>query len=148
MNDLMKIKHDKDVLNNELYEPNTPKKRKMVSYEKNQSLPGPDLKPMSPNWDELDGKWNDELFKLFIAHCNEDGDGDKVETDEDQYNIHEMFMDRIQRLKSLISRCRPKDDEHQEAVTERLNSRHKQDLQCQRHHTRRREVSVKQVSPC
>jgi hypothetical protein len=143
MNELMEIKHDKDVLNNELYEPSTPKKRMMASYEKNQRLPGPDLNPMSPNYDELDGKWNDELFRLFIEHCKDDGDGDKVETDEDQYNIHEMFMDRLQRLKGLINRCRPKDDECQEASTERLNLRHKRELQRQRHHTRRGEVSEK-----
>ena len=54
MNELMQIKHDKDVLNdNELYEPNTPKKHKMASYENNQHMPGPDLEPMSLNWDEI-----------------------------------------------------------------------------------------------
>lgn len=146
MNELMQIKHDKDVLNDELYEPNTPKKRTMASYEKNQCLPGPDLKPMSPNWDELDGKWNNELFRLFIARCKDDGEGGKVETDEDQYNIYEMFMDRLQRLKGLINRCQPKDDERQEDLTERLNLRHKRELQRQRHHTRRGEVSGKQVT--
>ncbi|KAF8798503.1 hypothetical protein BYT27DRAFT_7202987, partial [Phlegmacium glaucopus] len=55
----------------------------MASYKKNQRLPGPDLTPMLPNWDDLDGKWNEELFKLFVAHCEDNGDGDRVGTDED-----------------------------------------------------------------
>ena len=57
MNELMGIKHDKDVLkDNDLYEPNTPKKCKMAAYEENQKMPGPDPAPMAPNWDEIDGK--------------------------------------------------------------------------------------------
>ena len=44
MNELMQIKHDKDVLEEEdLYEPNTPKKCRMASYEQNPNMPGPDL---------------------------------------------------------------------------------------------------------
>src|SRR5882762_7812784 len=140
MNQLMQIKHDKDVLTDELFELNTPNKRMKASYEKDQCSPGPNLNPMSPNWDEIDGNWNEELFQLFIAHCKDDGDGDKVETDEDQYDIHEMFMDRLQRLKGLINRCRPKDDEGQEAFTERLILRQKRELQRQRIHSRRGEV--------
>jgi hypothetical protein len=143
MNQLMQINHDKDVLKDEHCDRNAPIKRTMASYEKNQCLPGPSLDPMSPNWDELDGNWNEELFRLFVADCKDDGDGDKVEADKDQFNIHEMFMDRLQRLKGLINRCRPKDNERQEAFTERLNLRHKRELQRQRHHTRRGEVSRK-----
>ena len=45
----------------------------MASYEKNQDMPGPDLQPMSPNWDELYGKWNEKLFMLFMAYCEETG---------------------------------------------------------------------------
>ena len=141
MNELMQIRHDKDVLdNNDLYEPNTPKKCKMASYEKNQNLPGPDLKLMTPNWDEMDGKWNKELFRLFVAYCDYNDEGDKMRTDEDEYEIHEMFMERLQRLKILISQNRPKDNEHQEAMAERLKSKHLQGLQRQRRHTRRGEV--------
>ena len=148
MNELMQIKHDKDVLNDELYELDTPNKRAMASYEENQCLAGPSLNPMSPNWDEVDGNWNEELFRLFVAHCEDDGDGDRVGTDEDLFNIHEMFMDRLQRLKGLINRCRPKDDESQDVFTERLSSRHKRELQRQRCHTQRGEVSVKRLLPC
>ena len=105
MNELMGIKHDKDDLkDNNLYEPNTPKKRKMAAYEENQKMPGPDLAPMAPNWDEIDGKWNEELFRLFIVNCEENDDGDAIRTDKDQYNIHEMFMDRLQCLRNLIKR--------------------------------------------
>ena len=143
MNELMQIKHDKDVLNDELYELNTPNKHLMASYEENQCLQGPDLDPMLPNWDALDGNWNEELFRLFIDHFKDDGDGDKVETDEDLFNIHKMFMDRLQRLKGLINRSRPKDNEHHEDFKERLNLRHKRELQRQRRHTRRGEVSGK-----
>jgi hypothetical protein len=142
MNELMRIKHDNDVLNdNELYEPNTPKKRKMASYENNQDMPGPDIEPMSPNWDKIDGEWNEELFRLFVANCKENGDGDEIGTDTDQYNIHEMFMDRLQRLRNLIKRCQPKDNEDQEHYTARLKLRKKGDLKRQRHHSRRGEVS-------
>ena len=145
MNELMQIKHDKDVLkDDDLYEPNTPKKRKMASYEKNQDMPGPDLEPMSPNWDNVNGKWNEELFRLFIANCEENGDGDEIRTDEDQYNIHEMFIDRLQRLKNLIKRSQPKDDEHQEDYAKRLKSKKERDLKRQRHHSRRGEVSGNQ----
>jgi hypothetical protein len=142
MNELMQIKHDKDVLDNDnLYEPNTPIKRKMASYERNQDMPGPDLHPMSPNWDELYGKWNEKLFKLFIANCMENGDGDEIRTDEDEYNIHEMFMDRLQRLRNLIKRSQPKDNELQEAHAARLKLKKEGDLKRQRHHSRRGEVS-------
>ena len=142
MNELMRIKHDKDVLNdNELYEPNTPKKRKMASYENNQDMPGPDLEPMSPNWDEIDGKWNEELFRLFIANCEENGDGNEIGTDEDKYNIHEMFMDCLHRIKNLIQRSQPKDNKNQEHYAARLKLRKESDLKCQRHHSRRGEVS-------
>jgi hypothetical protein len=142
MNQLMQIKHDKDVLNDDdLYEPNTPKKRKMVSYEKNQDMPGPDLNPMSPNWDEIDGKWNEELFRLFIANCQENGDSDEIRTDEDEYNIHEMFIDRLQRLRNLINRSQPGDDELQEEYAGRLKLKKEADLKRQRHHSRRGEVS-------
>jgi hypothetical protein len=147
MNELMQIKHDKDVLKDEdIYEPNTPKKRKMAAYEKNQDMPGPDLQPMSPNWDELYGKWNEELFRLFIENCEENGDGDEVGADEDRYNIHEMFMDRLQRLKNLIKRCQPKDNELQEVYAARLRLRKEGDLKRQRHHSRRGEVSGNQDS--
>src|SRR6202789_2235803 len=148
MNELMQIKHDKDVLKDDsLYEPNTLGKRKMASYEKNQNMPGPDLQPMSPNWDEIYGKWNEELFRLFIAHCEESGDGDEIRTDEDQYNIHEMFIDRLQRLKNLIRRCQPKGEELQEVYAARLKLRKGEELKRQRHHSRRGEVSRNQVSP-
>ena len=126
MNELMQIKHDKDVLkDDDLHEPNTPKKRKMMSYEKNQDMPGPDLQPMSPNWDELHGKWNEELFRLFIENCEESGDGDEIKTDEDKYNIHEMFMDRLQCLKNLIKRSQPKDNELQEDYAARMELKRK-----------------------
>lgn len=145
MNELMQIKHDKDVLkDNDLYEPNTPKKRKMASYEKNQNMPGPDLEPMLPNWDEIDGKWNEELFRLFIENCEESGDGDEIRTDEDQYNIHEMFIDRLQRLKNLIKQSQPKDNELQEVYAARLKLKKEADLKRQRHHSRRGEVSGNQ----
>ena len=129
MNILMQIKHDKDILDDiDLYEPNTPKKRKMASYEKSQCLPGLDLEPMLPNWDNLDGKWNEELFRLFIAHCKDHEEGDRMRTDEDEYEIHEMFMDRLQRLINLINQNRPKDNELQEASAEHLLLRHKRTL--------------------
>lgn len=148
MNELMQIKHDKDVLEeDDLYEPNTPKKRKMASYEKNQNMPGPDLQPMSPNWDELYGKWNEELFRLFVGYCEENGECDQIRTDEDQYNIHEMFMDRLQRLKNLIKRCQPKGGELQDVYAARLKLKKEGELRRQRHHTRRAEVSRNQVSP-
>jgi hypothetical protein len=145
MNELMQIEHDKDILKDEeLYEPNTSKKRKMASYEKNQNMQGPDLQPMSPNWDEIDGNWNEALFRLFLAHCDESGDGDEIRTDEDQYIIHEMFMDRLQRLKNLIKRCQPKANEFQDEYAARLKLRKEGDLKRQRHHSRRGEVSENQ----
>jgi len=148
MNELMEINHDKDVLeDNDLYEPNTPKKRKMASYEKNQDMPGPDLQPMSPNWDELYGKWNEKLFMLFIAYCEKNGEDDEIRTDEDQYNIHEMFMDRLQRLKNLINRCQPRGNELEEAHAARLKLRKEDELKRQRHHSQHGEVSRNQVSP-
>jgi hypothetical protein len=145
MNELMQIKQDKDVLKDgDLYESNTLKKLKMASYETNQGMPGPDLQPMSPNWDELYGKWNEELFRLFIANCEENGDGDEIKTDEDKYNIHEMFMDRLKRLKNLIKRSQPKDNELQEVYAARLKLKKEGDLKRQRHHSRRGEVSGNQ----
>jgi hypothetical protein len=146
MNELMQIKHDKDILkDDDLYEPNTPKKCKMTSYENNKGMPGPDLQPMSPNWDELDGRWNEELFRLFIEHCDENGDGDRIASDEDQYNIHEMFMERLQRLRNLIKQHQPKDNELQEVHAARLKLRKEGDLKRQRHHSRRGEVSNNQL---
>ena len=148
MNEVMQIKHDKDVLDNDdLYEPNTPKKRKMVSYEKNQDMPGPDLQPMSPNWDELYGKWNEKLFMLFMAYWEENREGDGLRTDEDQYNIHEMFMDRLQQLKNLIKRCQPRDSELQAVYKACLKLRKEGNLKHQRHHSRHAEVSRNQLSP-
>ena len=145
MNELMQIKHDKDVLKEEdFYEPNTPKKHKMASYEQNQHMPGPYLELMSPNWDNIDRKWNEELFRLFVLNCEENGDGDEIRTDEDQYNIHEMFMDRLQRLKNLIKRSQPKDNELQEEYAAHLKLRKEEDLKHQRHHSRRGEVSGNQ----
>lgn len=141
-NELMQIKHDRDVLDDDdLYEFNTPKKRKMASYENDEDVPGPDLNPMLPNWDKIDGKWNEELFKLFIAYCKDNGEEDRIGTDEEEYEIHEMFMDRLRRLKNLISRWKPKNNERKEAMAERLSSKHKEGLQRQRRHTRRGQVS-------
>ena len=142
MNELMGIKHDKDVLkDDDLYEPNTPKKRKMAAYEENQKMPGPDLAPMAPNWDEIDSKWNEELFRLFIVNCEENDDSDAIRTDKDQYNIHEMFMDLLQRLRNLIKRSRPMDDELQEDCVAHLNLKKAVELKRQRHHSRHGEVS-------
>jgi hypothetical protein len=146
MNQAMLIKQDKDVLG-DLYTLNTSKKRQMMSYENNQNNLGPNLNPMLPNWDELDGKWNDQLFKLFVVRCRDDGDADKLTTDEDEYDIHEMFMDRLQRLRNLIKRNGPKDNESTVAAGERLKVRKKQELKRQRHHSRRGEVSGNQVAP-
>jgi hypothetical protein len=146
MNEAMSIKQDNDILG-DLYTLNTSKKRQMMSYENNQNNLGPNLNPMLPNWDELDGKWNDQLFRLFVVRCRDDGDGDKVTTDENEYEIHEMFMDRLQRLRNLIKRNGPKDNESTVAAEERLKVRKKQELKRQRHHSRRGEVSGNQVAP-
>ena len=53
----------------------------MASYKNNQDMPGPNLEPMSPNWDKIDRKWNEELFRLFIANCEENIDGNEIGTD-------------------------------------------------------------------
>ena len=152
MNELMQIQHDKDVLNdNELYEPNTPKKHKMASYKNNQDMPGPNLEPMSLNWDKIYGKWNEELFRLFIANCEENSDGNEIGTDEDKYNIHKMFMDCLHCIKNLIQQSQPKDNENQEHYVARLKLRKESDIfkqnakntngKHQRHHSRHGEVS-------
>ncbi|KAF8810952.1 hypothetical protein BYT27DRAFT_7208934 [Phlegmacium glaucopus] len=108
MNKLMRIKHDKDVFDDkELQEPNTPKKR---IQEKSV------------------------FARLFVAHCKDNGDGDKVGTDKDQYDIHEMFMDHLHCLKNLIRQSQPKPNEDQETLVERLDSKKKRDRECQRHH--------------
>ena len=126
---------------NELYEPNTPKKHKMASYENNQHMPGPDLEPMSLNWDKINGKWNEELFRLFIANCEENSDGDEIGTDKDKYNIHEMFMDHLQHIKNLIQWSQPKDNENQEHYAACIKLRKESDLKHQRHHSQCGEVS-------
>ena len=102
---------------------------------------------MSPNWDKLYGKWNEELFKLFIGYCEENGECNQIRTDEDQYNIHEMFKDHLQCLKNLTKQCQPKDNEHQEVYAACLRLRKEGELKCQRHHTWHGEVSRNQVSP-
>ena len=92
MNQAMLIKQDKDVLG-DFYMFNTSKKHQMMSYKNNQNNVGPNLNPMLPNLDDLGGKWNDQLFKLFVVMCRDSGNADKLTTDEDEYEIHEMFMD-------------------------------------------------------
>ena len=146
MNELMSIKHDKDILGN-LYVLNAPQKHQMMSYENDQNNLGPNLEPMLQNWDELDGKWNEQLFRLFLVRCKDDGDGDKVGTDEDKYEIQGMFMDRLLRLRNSIRRNQPKENESMEAAADCLKVRGKQEIRHQRHHSRRSEVSGNQVAP-
>src|SRR5271168_2057213 len=100
MNEAMSIKQDNDILG-DLYTLNTSKKRQMMSYENNQNNLGPNLNPMLPNWDELDGKWNDQWCRLFVFWYRDDCNGDKVTTDKNKYTIHKIFMDRLQQYKNL-----------------------------------------------
>src|SRR5271155_726602 len=136
MNEAMSIKQDNDILG-DLYTLNTSKKRQKTAYENNQNNLGPNLDPMLPNWDELDGKWNEQLFRLFLVRCKDDGDGDKVRTDEDEYKMQGMFMDRLLRLRNLIKRNQPKENKSTEAAADLLKVRGKQELRRQRHHSRR-----------
>ena len=53
----MGIKHDKDILEDEdIFEPKSCIRHKMKAYERNQEAEGPMLDPMSPIWDNIEGK--------------------------------------------------------------------------------------------
>ena len=84
------------------------------------------------------------VVQTFIVNCEENDDSNAIRTDEDQYNIHEMFMDRLQCLRNLIKQSRPMDDELQEDCVAHLNLKKAAELKRQRHHSRCGEVSGNQ----
>lgn len=141
MNHLMEIKHDQDVLEDEdIFEPNTRIKRKMRAYEKNQTAEGPTLEPMSPNWDNIEGKWNERLFQLFIDYCKENGDETRVETEDLVCEVQELFVNRLTRIRDLIRRSQRVEGESEASSKNRLKLRRQTVLQQQRRHTRRSQV--------
>lgn len=143
MNGLMGIKHDKDVLEDqENFEPNTRTKRKMKAYENNQAAEGPTLDPMSPNWENIDGKWNERLFQLFVNDCKVNGDEAEVATEDLEYEVQELFFNRLTRLRDLIRRSRGTDGEDEESTKRRLDLRKQHALQQQRRHSRRSQVNL------
>ena len=146
MNGLMGIKHDKDVLEDqENFEPNTRTKRKMKAYENNQAAEGPTLDPMSPNWENIDGKWNERLFQLFVNDCKVNGDEAEVATEDLECEVQELFFNRLTRLWDLIRKSRGMDGEDEESIKRRLDLKKQHALQQQRRHTRRSQVNLQYI---
>jgi hypothetical protein len=146
MNGLMGIKHDKDVLEDqEIFEPNTRTKRKMKAYENNQAAEGPTLDPMSPNWENIDGKWNERLFQLFVNDCKVNGDEAEVATEDLECEVQELFFNRLTRLRDLIRQSRGMDGEDEESIKRRLDLKKQYALQRQRRHTRRSQVNLQYI---
>jgi hypothetical protein len=119
MNQLMGIKHDRDLLKDkDLFNPNTGIKCMMVAYEKDQleATEGPTLEPMSPNWSIIEGKWNERLFQLFVDYCKENGYKERVATEDLECEVQELFINRLTRLRDLIRNSRGKEGEEEAAT--------------------------------
>src|SRR5271168_1400457 len=145
MNQLMGIKHDRDVLNDkDLFNPNTAIKCMMAAYQKDQleATQGPTLEPMSPNWSVMEGKWNERLFQLFVDYCKANGHKARVATEELECKVQELFMNRLTRLRNLIRMNQGKEGKEADATNNQLKMKNDKILQRQRHHSRRSQVNL------
>ena len=143
MNRLMRIKHDKDVLENkDILEANTRIKCKMKAYEKNQEAEGPTLDPMSPNWEDIEGKWNERLFQLFVNYCKGNGHEARVATEDLEYEVQELFLNRLTRIRNLIRKSQGMEGKDEDLTKKQLDLKNQKTLQQQRRHSRRSQVNL------
>ena len=141
MNQLMRIKCDKDILENrDIFKPKLMLNVLMAAYEKGQIEVGLTLKPMLPNWANIEGKWNERLFQLFVNYCKANGHEVRVATEDLECDVQVLFIDRLTRLRDLIRKNRAKKGETEDEIKERLRLKTKKNLQRQRCHTRQAEV--------
>jgi hypothetical protein len=122
MSQLMGIRHNKDILEDEdIFKPNSCIKCKMKAYKRNQEVEGLMLDPMSQNWDYIKGKWNECLFKLFVNYCRMNGYEERVETNELELQVQELFLNCITRLWDLIQKSQEMKGEDRASTKEQLD---------------------------
>jgi hypothetical protein len=138
MNHLMGIEHDKDAVRIP-----PPPEEDFDQYEDDGGGPGPSIHPMTPCWDDLRCEWNWRLYELFMAYLEAPApDGREILLDEEnRVEIHEMFFERLRRLKREITAAAPKSGEKSYQARERVAKKKKETLERQRPNTRRQQVS-------
>ena len=112
----------------------------MALYEEDQTEEEPQLKPMKINWKVVNGRWNEDLFLLFVAYAEESGYAEESIEGEDEEELRDMFYGRIGQMVGVINANQPKAKETPRQTKIRVQSRNKEVLCMNRQNTRRREV--------
>lgn len=146
MNELIGIKRDEDIKDiDELILPNSPLNLNMAIFERDARIATPPaFRPMRPNLNNINGKWNDKLFDHFLDHCRRKYAGKIGENEE--VELLEIFKERISSMRKVMKRYRPKEGESQTEATSRANVLHLAGLDRQRRNTRRNEVRISQIN--
>ena len=139
---MLDIEKSRDILKSasEIYSANTPIQRQMEQWEKTMEGVGPQLKPMKINWKSFDGPWNTRLCELFVQHCASEGFGEGNPSDEAQDFIACYFWERLARLRTIVKKNKPKDNETFEQTSVRIEEQHLQLLGVARRNSRRNQV--------
>lgn len=132
MNDLIGIMHDVDIV--KIPQPSIDD----VTSFADELGPGPRLKPMRLYFDgSSKHPWNVDLAEQFYEYFRSKAAVD----DHDEDDIWDLFGQRFLNLKRKISQRKPREDEDEVQVGQRVMHRKKATLDSQRPNTRRGTVS-------
>jgi hypothetical protein len=132
MNDLIGILKDVDIL--EVSQPSIDE----VTLFADEEGPGPKLKPMRLYFDgTFDHPWNQDLAEQFQIYFKAKNRVDE----EDMIEIWDLFKQRFLNLRRKVAESRPKGDEDEIQVMQRVTKARKERKNRQRPNTRRGTVS-------
>ncbi|PPQ75852.1 hypothetical protein CVT26_001351 [Gymnopilus dilepis] len=147
---LLDIKKSRDILNfaSEIYSSDSPLQRHMNQWEKTKEGEAPILKPMKINWNNFDGPWNVHLCELFVRHCVTQGLESGNSSEEMQEFVAAYFWDRLERLRTIVKKGRPKVNETLEQTSTRRGEQHLQALSIARRNSRRNQKHHERIDIC
>jgi hypothetical protein len=140
MNNLMGIKCDRDVMNL-----TGPSFDAVMEYEVDSSK-GPVLKPMKPYFTAklMQFEWNQRLAELFTGKFQDEHNLEL--TPEDECELHEMFEDRLMRLRRQLVSTGIRAGESEDDCRDRILAQHKAVLARKRPNTRRSQVRQNSIN--